>query len=144
MDRIHELPPRSASMPSPGTVLPPGYLQPIPRKLSARRDSEMVLSDGPITPPESPGPEDMITDQIPQPPVEIIIGDRQNAVSIDYPATPVSQPPETPDAMEEDAEPNEEIVSAPISTARSLSEEITMPGTYSLKLTDFEVRGTLG
>lgn len=61
MDRFYDdLPPRSASMPSPGTNFTPVGFQPMDalmyRKLS-RRDSELILSEGPITPPESPGPE---------------------------------------------------------------------------------------
>ena len=61
MDRLHDLPPRSASMPSPGAELPMGRyppFQPFARKSISRRDSEMVLSEGPITPPMSPGPEE--------------------------------------------------------------------------------------
>ena len=103
MDRLHELPPRSASMPSPGTELPVGRFQPFARKSISRRDSEMVLSEGPITPPESPGPEDMSLNQGPQPPLEIVMEQTQAHVThVDYPATPVSQ---TPDDMDEDSVP---------------------------------------
>lgn len=160
-DRLYyDLPPRSASMPAPGTVFPVGYFSPIPRKLSNRRDSEMVLSEGPITPPESPGPEEMATDppllqqmqvpyqQIQQPhlvpqPTQIVVEDRQ-IVNIDYPATPVSQPPETPVAMEEDAVHDEQAVNILRVPSRALSEENVEHDTGALRLTDFEVRGTLG
>lgn len=149
MDRLnYDLPPRSASMPAPGTVFPVGYFQPIPRKLSNRRDSEMVLSEGPITPPDSPGPQEMATDQPPiayqqQQPTQIIVEDRQ-FVNIEYPATPVSQPPETPIAMEEDMTPSGQELGSVRAPSRALSEENVEHDTGSIKLTDFEVRGTLG
>lgn len=65
-----DLPPRSSSMPSPGTAFPQRYFQPLvsntpQRKMSGRRDSEIMLSEGPITPPESPSSTQM--DLEPQP-----------------------------------------------------------------------------
>lgn len=167
MDRIFDLPPRSASMPSPGADFPlsaaaaPPMLGPIPRKLSGRRDSEMVLSDGPITPPESPSPEEMAVshsstqiqsqnhNNMVQPPLEIVMTDTAQVVQVlDYPVTPVSQVPETPDAMDtmdEDTGNSEQTLSIGRQPVRSLSQEnIDLPGTNTLKLTDFNVRGTLG
>lgn len=165
---VYELPPRSASMPSPGTVFPPGFFQPLlsptpiqgypPRKMSGRRDSEMVLSEGPITPPESPGPEEVNMShpyppqnqsQAPshQQPLEVVMEDMSQPVhQVEYPVTPVSQAPENPDAMDEDSatqsEQNLSIVRQPV---RSLSQEnLDLPRTDTVKLTDFEVRGTLG
>ncbi|KAH8117233.1 AGC/PKA protein kinase [Phellopilus nigrolimitatus] len=147
MDRLYDLPPRSASLPSPGTMFPHGYFQPlnpVPRKLSSRRDSEMVISEGPITPPESPGPEDMVVNQVQQP-LEIVMEDTRQVAQMDYPVTPVSQIPDTPDAMEEDTERNNQSLSIQMQPVRSLSQEnIQVPGTNALKLTDFEMRGTLG
>ncbi|OCB84171.1 Pkinase-domain-containing protein [Sanghuangporus baumii] len=172
MDHLYELPPRSASMPSPGTVFPPGFFQPLlspapiqgypPRKMSGRRDSEMVLSEGPITPPESPSPEDLnmshpyhpqaqnqpLSQQLhqQQQPLEVVMEDMSQPVQVEYPVTPVSQAPENPDAMDEDSttqnEQNLSIVRQPV---RSLSQEnLDLPRTNTVKLTDFEVRGTLG
>lgn len=154
MDRIYEydLPPRSASMPSPGTMFPPGYFQPLnaaaattasSRKLSSRRDSEMVLSEGPITPPESPGLEEFSLGQEQQPTLEIVMEQTQTPFSqVDYPATPVSQ---TPDEMDEDTIPEDHTLAISRQPVRSLSQEhIEMPRSNSLRLTDFEVRGTLG
>ncbi|KAI5124331.1 hypothetical protein M0805_008938 [Coniferiporia weirii] len=149
MDRLNDLPPRSASLPSPGTVFPAGYFQPLstaPRKMSARRDSEMVLSEGPITPPESPGPEDALPTQTHQP-LEIVMEDTVQVVQVrtDYPATPVSQVPQTPDSMDEDIEKTDQYLDILRQPVRSLSSEnLQMPSTSTLKLTDFEVRGTLG
>lgn len=139
MDRLHDLPPRSASLPSPGAsypVPPIGLFQPFPRRLS-RRGSEMMMSDGPITPPESPGPED-------QQPLDAPMEDDP----IVYPPTPVSEVTEdTSSAMgEEEEQPSGgvEEVAAP-SLARSLSDENMQSYNVStLRLTDFEVRGTLG
>lgn len=108
----------------------------------------MVLSEGPITPPDSPGPQEMATDQPPiayqqQQPTQIIVEDRQ-FVNIEYPATPVSQPPETPIAMEEDMTPSGQELGSVRALSRALSEENVEHDTGSIKLTDFEVRGTLG
>ena len=111
----------------------------------SRRDSEMVLSEGPITPPDSPGPEDMIPMDLHQPvEVSMAVEDGRQSAHVDYPATPVSQT-EGSDAMEEDIMQVEQVQDIPKPPSRSLSEEnLERPGTSSLKLTDFEVRGTLG
>jgi len=70
-------------------------------------------------------------------------------VPAEYPATPVSMPPQTPVSMDEcDSESMVEEPTVPIikQPTRSLSDEnIHLSSTTdTLKLTDFDVRGTLG
>ncbi|THG98222.1 hypothetical protein EW145_g7462 [Phellinidium pouzarii] len=107
----------------------------------------MLLSEGPITPPESPGSENMIMNEDHQP-LEIVMEDTTSKtvqVHMDYPATPVSQVPETPVSMDEDAGPLSQSLAILRQPVRSLSSEnMQMPSTRTLRLTDFEVRGTLG
>lgn len=121
----------------------------------------MVLSEGPITPPESPGSEQMDLEADAGPsalplqhhasyPLEVSM--EQNSSTLqgmqhaDYPVTPISQDPETPSEPEED--PIGSVHDVPSITnqpLRSLSQEnIDLPSTRSLILRDFEVRGTLG
>ena len=172
MDRFYDdLHPRSASMPSPGTNIPPIGFQPMDalmyRKLS-RRDSEMILSEGSITPPESPGPESKtaglaekqqqqsLQQRLPhQSQTQInknVVNTNHSKESpphIDYPATPVSQVPETPDGRDEDMDMEVEVDSRYLAISKQpvrmlSSENLQSSSSDSLKLTDFEVRGTLG
>lgn len=102
----------------------------------------MVLSEGPITPPISPSPSDHPMD-------EVVMQESTPSIDIpaEYPATPVSMPPQTPVSMDEDESAGEEpavpIIRQP---TRSLSDENIhlSSATETLKLTDFDVRGTLG
>ena len=133
------------------------------RKLS-RRDSEMILSEGPITPPESPGPESKAPGLADQQSLQQLHHQTQTQVNtnvvntdqskqslphIDYPATPVSQVPETPDGRDEDMEVEAEVDSHYLAISKQpvrtlSSENLQSSSSDSLKLTDFEVRGTLG
>ena len=148
MDRLDELPPRSASMPSPGTDLPIGRFQPFARKSISRRDSEMVLSEGPITPPMSPGPDDRQHQQ-PLSQDDIVVMDViQPSSDAAFPMTPSSQPSNNHEMIVEEEVEMEQDISLDVQvqpSSRSLSrEQEDIAGTRSLKLTDFEVRGTLG
>ena len=139
MDRYYGLGPRSYSMPSPGFIPQTTFFHPIPRKMS-RRDSEMILSDGPITPPISPPPPNQVP-TLPTPPVPVATsmetGQPQEAIQ--YPATPVSE------SQEEYPMDDDESESVPRAPARLLSDEnLRLTESLPLKLTDFEVRGTLG
>lgn len=112
----------------------------------SRRGSEMVLSEGPITPPESPSPEDMAAAQAQQQAqAQVVKEEVPQEVQIDYPVTPISQVPETPDSRDEEMEVDSQYFAISRQPVRSLSSEnLQSSDSSSLKLTDFEVRGTLG
>lgn len=108
----------------------------------ARRDSEAMRSEGPMTPPMSPVPsEDGCEDR------EDIIVDAEPRFSGpgDHPAMP-SRPPSTADSMDlETVETASEDDDGPKPPLRLLEDEkshVNKSGGVSLK--DFEVKGTLG
>ena len=147
MDRLHELPPRSASMPSPGTELPVGRFQPFARKSISRRDSEMVLSEGPITLPMSPGPDEHLQQQmLSQQDVPVV--DAPQPSDATYPMTPSSQMSDTQDIEDEMDIVQDDTVEMQVEQTHTPPpqppEQGDVQGTRSLRLTDFDVRGTLG
>ena len=134
---------RSTSLPS-HTVL---ALSTTPDSAVFRRDSDCMLSDGPITPPLSPGrSEDGDT--------AIIVDPEPRYSGQEAPVQPVAPHQHFRDTearfarrshqhegMEVDARP---LASSPRPPQRHLEDEQSHLEKGTLKLTDFEVKGTLG
>ena len=134
---------RSASLPSHTTLA----LATTPDSAVFRRDSDCMLSDGPITPPLSPGRSDdgdvaILVDPEPrysgpgapvQPPVL-----HQHIAEAETRNTRRSQ---QHDGMDVDVRPSG---SSPRPPQRHLEDEQSHLEKGTLKLTDFEVKGTLG
>ena len=134
---------RSASLPSHTALT----LSTTPDPSLFRRDSDCMLSDGPITPPLSPGRSEdgdaaIIVDSEPRysgPGTQL-----QSSVphahlrEVDARQTRRSH---QQDGMDVDARP---VASSPRPPQRHLEDEQSHLEKGTLKLTDFEVKGTLG
>lgn len=135
---------RSASLPVPGERTRPAPLTP-----PVRKNSSMLTSGEPITPPMSPTLSDDEDDNIIIDPEPRFSGQRTDSsahiMTISQPERLLRRPSRGVEAEEQhmDIDLIEEI-SAPRPPARNLDDEKSHVHRGSLKLTDFEVKGTLG
>ncbi|KZT28446.1 cAMP dependent protein kinase [Neolentinus lepideus HHB14362 ss-1] len=134
--------PRSASLPIPSEIRPSN----IPfQALPFHRDSEAMVTDGPITPPMSPGPHNDADQE-----ASIIVDaePRYSGVQRD-PRNPQSasvsqQQLHTLSSQKMDQEETPRPRTPPKPPLRVLENEPSHVPKGNLKLTDFEVKGTLG
>ncbi|KDQ60624.1 hypothetical protein JAAARDRAFT_31588 [Jaapia argillacea MUCL 33604] len=139
---VHSFP-RSASLPIPsGDLRATNLFQPVP----IRRDSEAMLSEGPITPPMSPKPQSeanreggaIVVDVQPR----FSGAGVQREMSPDQPTSSV-QTPMLSHRQPESGE-DERPRTPPKPPLRLLENEQSHLRKGTLRLTDFEVKGTLG
>lgn len=136
-------------MPALAVVIPPSPTSPVPSEAirrtsqtnSIRRDSQAVISDAPMTPPLSPGHSEQGFDAI-----VVDAEPRYSSQEHNVPPTNASEAGITPRAgtaaMEVDSHTPSPTGSQP--PLRLLEDEQVHLQRSGLRLSDFDVRGTLG